>query len=68
MTGEPANSNPARVVVCARCGASFGCDLSGECWCAHETFRLPIPTDAASDCLCPVCLRAAAALPEPYTG
>jgi len=62
MAAEPASPSPARVVVCARCGASFGCDLSGDCWCAHETFRLPVPaaTDAASDCLCPDCLRAAA--------
>jgi hypothetical protein len=59
MAEEPARKSSARVVICAQCGASFGCDLSGDCWCADEPFRLPVPaaTDTASDCLCPTCLR-----------
>jgi hypothetical protein len=42
----------------------FGCDLSGNCWCDAETFRLPMPVDG-EDCLCPDCLRAAAATTSP---
>jgi hypothetical protein len=37
---------------------------SGECWCAKETFRFPMPLPPeAGDirgCLCPSCLRLAA--------
>jgi hypothetical protein len=52
---------PRRAVACARCGTVFGCDLGGDCWCAAEPFRLPLPDDAAAgDCLCPDCLRALA--------
>ena len=47
-------------IVCARCGTAFGCDPAGDCWCRHEEVRLPMPTAGAS-CLCPDCLRAAAA-------
>jgi hypothetical protein len=35
-----------------------------SCWCADESYRLPMPArepGKASDCLCPDCLRAAAA-------
>jgi hypothetical protein len=54
---------PARTVVCARCGAAFGCGLSAECWCALVPARLPLPDDGgADDCLCPDCLRRAAGL------
>jgi hypothetical protein len=49
----------SRQIVCSRCGSEFTCALSGPCWCAEETFRLPIPTDG-EDCLCPDCLRKAA--------
>lgn len=45
-----------RRLVCAKCGTEFGCDLSGDCWCAAETARLPMPT-AGGDCLCRDCLR-----------
>jgi hypothetical protein len=51
---------PARLLTCARCGAEFGCDLSGQCWCAEETARLPMPDGGSSgfdDCLCRNCLR-----------
>jgi hypothetical protein len=37
----------------------FTCSLSGECWCAEETVRLPMPVDGG-DCLCRECLRKAA--------
>jgi len=51
--------------VCDACGASFGCGAgTGSCWCVEET----VPTDvlgalrdAYDGCLCPDCLRAAAA-------
>jgi hypothetical protein len=48
---------PPRTLACARCGATFDCNLAGGCWCNDETFRLPMPTEAAADCLCPTCLR-----------
>lgn len=50
-----------RRLACSRCGAAFDCRLEGGCWCADESFRLPLPTDAAEDCLCPSCLRTLAA-------
>lgn len=49
---------PPRRLNCERCGKSFECSLGGGCWCAAETFRLPLP--AEGDCLCPDCLRKAA--------
>jgi hypothetical protein len=51
---------PTRRLACASCGAEFGCNLSGPCWCMDEAYRLPIPSDGG-DCLCPDCLRKAAA-------
>jgi hypothetical protein len=53
-----------RRLACARCGTAFECGAgshSGSCWCVDETYRLPMPADAAEDCMCPTCLRAAAA-------
>jgi hypothetical protein len=49
-----------RRLACSRCGTEFGCDLSGNCWCAEETARLPMPVKG-EDCLCRECLRKAAA-------
>ncbi|UQR64783.1 cysteine-rich CWC family protein [Bradyrhizobium sp. C-145] len=49
-----------RRLTCSRCGTEFGCDLSGNCWCAEETAKLPIPIEG-EDCLCRECLRKAAA-------
>ena len=55
----------SRRIACARCGALFDCGLSAECWCAAEPYRLPMTKAALEDCLCPACLRkAAAALAE----
>jgi hypothetical protein len=34
----------------------FSCDLSGNCWCAEEAAKLPMPTEGG-DCLCRECLR-----------
>lgn len=48
-----------RRAACARCGAGFGCDPGGDCWCMHTDARLPMPA-AGEGCLCPDCLRAAA--------
>jgi hypothetical protein len=50
-----------RQVTCARCGASFECGLSGDCWCAAEPYRLPVTKAWIEDCLCPACLRQATA-------
>jgi hypothetical protein len=48
-------------VTCERCGVGFNCSPSGDCWCAAESFRLPMPEPGApSGCLCPSCLRAVA--------
>jgi hypothetical protein len=50
-----------RSLTCARCGTAFECGSALEkCWCAEEDFRLPMPT-TGEDCLCPACLRKAAA-------
>jgi len=56
---EPRLLQPApRRLICAGCGATFDCKLGGDCWCAAEPFRLPLPARAATeDCLCPACLR-----------
>lgn len=45
-----------RRVACAGCGTEFTCSLSGPCWCAEESVRLPMPVDGG-DCLCRECLR-----------
>jgi hypothetical protein len=51
-----------RALQCARCGVGFDCQLGGGCWCAAELVRLPMPAAGADeDCVCPACLRAAAA-------
>jgi hypothetical protein len=61
MTTAPA-PQPSRRLACARCGAAFDCGLDGECWCAAEPYRLPLTAAGArEDCLCPDCLRRAAA-------
>jgi hypothetical protein len=46
----------ARRLACSGCGAEFACNPAGPCWCADESFRLPMPSDGG-DCLCPDCLR-----------
>jgi len=51
---------PSRRLTCIGCGAEFGCNRSGPCWCMAEDFRMPMPSDGG-DCLCPDCLRKAAA-------
>jgi hypothetical protein len=59
MTNRLENIPPRRL-ACAGCGTEFGCNLSGSCWCMDESFRMPMPVDGG-DCLCPECLRQAAA-------
>ena len=64
VMASPAVNAPRRI-VCARCGAPFDCGLSPECWCAAKPYRLPMTKASIEDCLCPECLRkAAAALAE----
>ena len=66
MTATP--PLPSRRLACARCGTVFECGAgTGHCWCADEPVRLPLtPAGEAEDCLCPTCLRqAAAAAGEP---
>ena len=55
-------SKPQRQIACARCGAVFACSQSADCWCAAEAYRLPMTKAWLEDCLCPDCLRKAAAL------
>jgi len=57
----PLITAPARQLTCAGCGAAFECAQSGECWCAAESYRVPMPASANDDCLCPACLRQLAA-------
>jgi hypothetical protein len=56
----PMPTSPRRL-ACARCGAAFECGLGQDCWCAAEPYRLPLAGATAEDCLCPACLRHAAA-------
>jgi hypothetical protein len=62
----PPTAIPTRQLNCARCGVAFECGLAGDCWCAAEPYRLPMPKPATEekeakvDCLCPACLRQAA--------
>jgi hypothetical protein len=52
----------SRQLACARCGKEFECGLAGDCWCAAEPYRLPLTrAGEIEDCLCPDCLRQAAA-------
>ena len=60
QTSDQAAARPRRL-ACARCGVEFDCGLSGECWCAAEPNRLPVSAAGGEDCLCPACLRKAAA-------
>ncbi len=68
MSATTKTPQPRRL-ACAHCGTSFDCGLTAECWCASVPARLPVPGnmpgDTAEDCLCPECLRKAAALSEP---
>ena len=55
-----------RSLVCARCGAAFGCGAeTGMCWCMEEELRVPMPKDASAACLCADCLRKLAAVTPP---
>ncbi|WP_275246758.1 cysteine-rich CWC family protein [[Pseudomonas] carboxydohydrogena] len=63
MKSSSQNLDQSRRITCVRCGAAFTCDLSGRCWCAGETVRLPMPREG-EDCLCPACLRASAHGPD----
>jgi hypothetical protein len=58
-----AQAMPIRRLACARCGATFECGSGGRdgaCWCAAENFRMPMPANGDEECVCPICLRAAA--------
>nr|WP_291617289.1 cysteine-rich CWC family protein [Bradyrhizobium sp.] len=66
MTNRSETPGPRRL-ACSACGTEFSCSLAGGCWCADESFRLPLPADA-SDCLCPDCLRKLAAQQTPSRG
>jgi ribosomal protein L34E len=47
---------------CAACGVALHCGVAAgdaHCWCMDEPQRLPVPTDAATGCLCQRCLRLA---------
>jgi hypothetical protein len=66
MISASQGSPAPRRIVCARCGSAFACRPGGECWCAAEPVRLPMP-DTGEDCLCPDCLRAAAQIAAAQT-
>jgi hypothetical protein len=61
MELSPRDPPAPRRLACVRCGTAFDCGLGGDCWCITEPFRLPMPAGNTEDCLCPTCLRAAAA-------
>jgi hypothetical protein len=65
VMGPRPDAPAPRKLACGRCGTGFDCGLDGaHCWCAAEPLRRPMPSPgfaAAEDCLCPTCLRAAAA-------
>jgi hypothetical protein len=61
MPSRPSPDVAPRRLACARCGAAFDCGLGADCWCAAEPYRLAMTASAADDCLCPACLRQAAA-------
>jgi hypothetical protein len=61
-TLNQAKTDGPRRLACARCGTAFECALGGECWCAAEPYRLPLTAAGETEnCLCPACLRKAAA-------
>jgi cysteine-rich CWC protein len=55
--------------TCESCGREFGCGAQDkECWCATLTLsadRLAILREHFERCLCPDCLRLAAATHDP---
>jgi len=62
------DASPTRRLACARCGKPFECGLAGNCWCAAEPYRLPLTAAGElEDCLCPDCLRQAAAAASQQT-
>ena len=47
------------VTACQSCGATFGCNPQGECWCMSMAVKLPMPEPGSTvGCLCPACLQA----------
>ncbi|MDA0205890.1 MAG: cysteine-rich CWC family protein [Acidobacteria bacterium] len=60
---DPANCDEAgNKETCASCGAEFGCEPTGNCWCFSETVpkeTLEAIKDRYERCLCPACLRKA---------
>jgi Cysteine-rich CWC len=58
--GGMSETASSRQTICERCGAAFGCNLDGPCWCGEEPVRMPLPKPGESqfsDCLCRSCLR-----------
>ena len=65
---DPANCASGAKETCEACGAEFGCEPTGDCWCFAET----VPAETLKEirgryerCLCPACLRQAAAQAAP---
>ena len=55
----PFTTGVPRTLVCGRCGASFECEGSADCWCAGmqiDTERLAEIGKQSRDCLCKNCL------------
>ena len=55
-----------RQLACARCGATFACNVGGPCWCGQVDVKFPLPKPGEpsptgfDDCLCRDCLQAVA--------
>jgi hypothetical protein len=63
--GKPSKLGP-RQLACARCGATFACNVGGPCWCGQVEVKFPLPKPGEpnptgfDDCLCRDCLQAVA--------
>ncbi|MCF8229516.1 MAG: cysteine-rich CWC family protein [Bacteroidales bacterium] len=48
-----------RIKICSKCGKSFECSHSKECWCNEYQIsekNLKLLRETFRDCLCPDCL------------
>jgi hypothetical protein len=69
MQPPASDRTPPSRLICTGCGARFDCNPGGDCWCADEALRLPLPAaGTAAQCICPTCLRAAATTAIPPVG
>lgn len=56
LPGDPDTPTLEKHKLCVNCGVPFSCYTQG-CWCAELPMIMPM--ENITDCLCPVCLKAA---------